>query len=178
MPRLHETISTDLPQQATFDFIADFASSAVWDPGVAEAHRLDSGPVGLGARYHLGVRLRGRVAPMEYRITTYEPPNRVVLTGTGSNVAAVDDIRFAPRTDGTGTVVDYIADIRLTGWMRLLEPFAGGAFERIARDAAGGMERTLAALAAQRMPGASVAPTDGPSTTTPGDAEASTGGAA
>ena len=55
------------------------------------------GPVGLGARYRLGVRMRGRVAPMEYRITTYEPPSRVVLTGEGSNVSAVDEIRFEPR---------------------------------------------------------------------------------
>jgi hypothetical protein len=171
VPRLHETITTDLPQQDAFDYIADFASSAVWDPGVAEARRLDDGPVGVAARYHVGVRMRGRIAPMEYRITTYDRPHRVVLTGQGSNVAAVDDIRFGPRADGTGTIVEYIADIRLTGWMRLIEPFAGGAFERIGREAAAGMERTLAALAAQRMPGATVASTDA-ATTTRADAEA------
>jgi hypothetical protein len=63
----------------------------------------------------IDVRMRGRVAPMEYRITTYEPSARVVLTGEGSGVSAVDEIRFAPRTDGTGTAIDYTADIRLGG---------------------------------------------------------------
>ncbi len=51
MPRLHETIETSLPAEDAFAFIADFANSQVWDPGVATAERIDPGPVGLGARY-------------------------------------------------------------------------------------------------------------------------------
>jgi hypothetical protein len=68
----------------------------------------------------------------------------VVLEGRGDNVVATDEIRFAP--DGDGTRIEYIADIRLTGWMRLLEPLAGGAFDRIAKNAAAGMHRELEAL--------------------------------
>ena len=142
MPRLHESIQTSLPLDETFAFIADFANSQHWDPGVATSERLDPGPVGLGARYQLGVRMRGRVAPMEYRITTYEPTSRVVLTGEGSNVSAVDEIRFAALPGG-GTSIDYTADIHLGGWMRLVEPFAGGAFEKIAKDALAGMQQAL-----------------------------------
>ena len=74
MPRLRETIDTALPIDDAFAFIADFANSQHWDPGVATSERIDPGPVGLGARYRLGVRMRGKVAPMEYRITTFEPP--------------------------------------------------------------------------------------------------------
>lgn len=147
MTKLHERIETPLPIEETFAFIADFANSSRWDPGVATSERIDAGPVGLGARYALGVRMRGRVAPMEYRITTYEPPTRVVLTGEGSGISAVDEIRFAPRADGTGTAIDYTADIRLGGWMRLIQPFVGGTFEKIARDALGGMQRALDAQA-------------------------------
>lgn len=147
MPRLHETIQTPLPIDETFAFIADFANARHWDPGVATSEPIDAGPVGLGARYRLGVRMRGKVAPMEYRITTYEPTSRVVLTGAGSNVSAVDDIRFETAPDGIGTRIDYTADIRLGGWMRLVEPFAGGAFEKIAKDALGGMQRALDARA-------------------------------
>ena len=35
-----------------------------------------------------------RVAPMEYRISVFEPSTRVVLVGSGSGVSAVDEIRF------------------------------------------------------------------------------------
>jgi carbon monoxide dehydrogenase subunit G len=141
MTRLHEIIETPLPVDEAFAFVADFANAQHWDPGVATSERIDEGPVGLGARYRLGVRMRGRVVPMEYRITTWEPTSRVVLTGEGSNVSAVDEIRFEPA--GSGTRIDYTADIRLGGWMRLAQPFAGGAFKKIATDALGGMQRAL-----------------------------------
>ena len=147
MTKLHETIETALSPAATFDFVADFANSMHWDPGVATSERIGDGPVAVGARYALGVRMRGKVAPMEYRITTFEPPTRVILTGEGSGVSAVDEIKF--EKTATGTTIDYTADIRLGGWMRLAQPFVGGAFEKIAKDALGGMQQALDARAAQ-----------------------------
>ncbi len=141
MTRLHEQIITPLPIDDTFAFVADFANSMLWDPGVASSERIDSGPLGVGARYQLGVRMSGRVAPMEYRISVFEAPRRVVLLGEGSGVSAVDDIRFEPN--GTGTRIDYTADIRLGGLLRLAQPFLGGTFRKIASDALEGMQRAL-----------------------------------
>lgn len=149
MTRLHERIETTLPIEAVFDYVADFANAQEWDPGVASARRIDDGPVAVGARYDLGVRMAGRVAPMEYRITELDRPRRVVLVGAGSNVDAVDDICF--ERSGGGTVINYTADIRLGGLLRIAQPFLGGSFAKIARDAAGGMERTLAARAADAV---------------------------
>jgi carbon monoxide dehydrogenase subunit G len=83
---------------------------------------------------------------MEYRVTEYEPPTRVVLVGSGSGVAATDEIRF--ERQGGETVVDYTADISLTGLGRLVQPFLGGTFRRIAEDASDGIARTLAARVA------------------------------
>jgi carbon monoxide dehydrogenase subunit G len=139
--RLHERIQTPLALESTFAYVADFANSQEWDPGVATAERLDDGPVGLGARYRLGVRLGGRVAPMEYRITTFEPPHRVVLEGSGSGVTAVDDIRF--EGDEAGTRIEYIADIRLGGALRLIQPFLGRSFTKLAENAVAGMRQQL-----------------------------------
>ena len=148
MPTLNERIDTALSRDEAFAFVADFANAQHWDPGVATSERLDAGPVALGARYRLGVRMAGRVAPMEYRITAFDPPHRVVLDGAGSGVAAVDDIRF--EATPTGTRIEYTADIRLRGLLRLLAPFTGGSFARIARDARDGMQRALDARATGR----------------------------
>jgi carbon monoxide dehydrogenase subunit G len=148
MPRLHEIIETPLPIDDAFAFVADFANASAWDPGVATSERIDDGPVAVGARYRLGIRMSGRVAPMEYRITAYDVPGRVVLAGVGSGVRAIDEIRFAPA--GTGTRVDYTADIHLTGLMRLAEPFAGGTFRKIGKDALAGMQRALDERAAAK----------------------------
>ena len=141
MTRLREQIRTSLGPEAAFAYVADFANSMHWDPGVATSRRIDDGQVGVGARFELGVRLGGRVASMEYRISVFEPSARVVLVGEGSGISAVDEIRFSP--DGTGTLIDYTADIRLGGALRLVQPFLGRAFAKVGRDALTGMQRTL-----------------------------------
>ncbi len=146
MPMLRERIETRLPLDEAFAFVADFVNAARWDPGVATSERLDAGPVRVGARYRLGVRMRGGVTPMTYVVTAFEPGRRVVLAGSGSGVRAVDEIRFQPTP--AGTRIDYTADIRLTGMLRLVTPFAASSFARIARDAREGMGRALDRLAA------------------------------
>ncbi|HXG26195.1 MAG TPA: SRPBCC family protein [Candidatus Binatia bacterium] len=151
MPLLREHIETRLGIDEAFAFVADFANAERWDPGVVTSVRVDDGPVEVGARYRLGIRMGGRVAPMEYEITALEPARRVVLAGSGSGVRAVDDISFAATP--TGTRIEYVADIRLQGVLRLLAPFAGGAFRRIAANARTGMQRTLDELAGGRTAG-------------------------
>lgn len=146
MAMLKERIETRLGIDDAFAFVADFANAERWDPGVASSERIDAGAPAIGTRYRLDVRMGNRVAPMEYVITHLDSPRRVVLEGTGSGVAATDDISFEPTQ--TGTRIDYTADIRLRGALRLLAPFAGGAFRRIAQNARAGMERTLDELAA------------------------------
>jgi carbon monoxide dehydrogenase subunit G len=151
MTTLNERIETPLSIDAAFAYVADFENSAEWDPGVATAERLDSGPIGRGSRFNVGVRLGPRVAPMEYIISEFDPPNRVVLVGSGSGVSAVDEIRFE-RLDGT-TRLDYAADIRLGGLLGLLEPFLGRALGNVGRNAAAGMQRTLDAHATAERQG-------------------------
>jgi carbon monoxide dehydrogenase subunit G len=152
MATLRERIDTNLPLDEAFGFVADFGNAARWDPGVASSERIDvgpgAGPVGTGSRFRLGVRMGGRITPMDYEITTWDPPHRVVLEGAGSGVSAVDDIRF--QATPSGTRIDYVADIRLRGLLRLLSPFAGGAFATIARNARQGMQRALDQRAAAR----------------------------
>jgi carbon monoxide dehydrogenase subunit G len=146
MPILRERIETALPLDEAFAFVADFANAGDWDPGVASSVRVDDGPVGIGSRYDLEVRMRGSVSPMRYEVTAWEPLRRVVLRGSGSGVEATDDIRF--EATPAGTRIDYVADIRLTGLMRLASPFAGGTFSRIAADARDGMQRAVDTMAA------------------------------
>ncbi len=145
MPILRETIQTDLGRDDAFAFIADFANSPAWDPGTATAVRVDAGAVDVGAHYRLGVRMRGKVVPMDYRIVSFEASRRVVLEGRGSGVRATDSISFEDAERGCR--IEYVAEIHLEGWMRLLEPLAGRTFEKIGRDARDGMQRTLDAQA-------------------------------
>lgn len=149
MTTLHETIQTRLPVDDTFAFIADFANAAAWDPGTLTSERIGEGPVGVGSAYALTVNMGGNASSMTYTIEIHEPERRVVLRGEGRNVRARDDIGFQADPSG-GTLVDYSAEIQLTGWMRLIQPFLGGAFRRLGDDARTGMTRALEERAAAR----------------------------
>ena len=139
--RLHETRHIDRPRAEVFAYVADFANSAEWDPGVVSATRRGAGPVGEGAQYDLAVEFGSRAIPMTYVTTAYEPTSRVVFEGAGDSVTAVDEIRFEDR-DG-GTLVDYTADIELTNWMRWIMPLLRPVLRRVGERALDGMVQAL-----------------------------------
>ena len=77
---------------------------------------------------------------MTYRITALRasrPGSSSRVTGRAST--SIDDIRF--ERAGDATAIDYAADIQLGGLLRLVQPFLGGRFEQIGKDAAAGMAR-------------------------------------
>ena len=148
MPFLHEQVETRLPIDAAFAFLADFGNAPTLGSGTVTSTRLDDGPLRVGSRFAVGVRMGDAIRPMTYEIVALEPDRQVVLQGIGSGVAATDTMSFERTPDGTR--IDYTADIRLLGWRRVLEPFARGTFSRIARAARAGMERALAERVARQ----------------------------
>lgn len=141
MALLQETLEVARPLDEVFAFVGDFANTKDWDPGVSDSRKVTEGPVGVGTRYAVDVLFNGRTLPMTYEVTTWDPPNRVVLRGEGSTVTAVDDIRF--EATERGTRVRYSADLRLKGLLKLAEPFMKGRFEKTGKDAIAGMRRSL-----------------------------------
>lgn len=152
MPELREIIQVSQPAGEAFDAVADFSSSALWDPGVVTAERVCAGaptPSGVGAEYLLTVRFRGRESEMTYRTTQYERPRRVVFQGIGTRIAATDTIEFEPLDEG-GTRITYVADLRLTGLAKVAEPFLGGEFDAMGKRALEGMRAWFAGPPAHR----------------------------
>jgi len=152
MTTLVEQVTTPLVREAAFAYVADFSRQARWDPNTVSSRRLDDGPLGVGARFALDVRMGSRTTPMEYRITEYMAPSRVVLVGEGSGVWSQDVIAFSEAPEGTR--VDYVAEIRLSGLLGIIQPLLGRAFAGIAKGAVEGMKRELDALAATAARGA------------------------
>jgi hypothetical protein len=147
MTKLIESVTTELPREAAFDYVADFGHQSEWDPNTVASRRLDAGELGVGSRFSLDVKVGSRTATMEYRITRYEPPMRVVLVGEGSGVWSEDIITFAETPHGTRVV--YAAEIKLSGLLGLIQPLLGRAFAGIARAAVTGMKRELDRLAVE-----------------------------
>jgi hypothetical protein len=141
MTKLIESVETTAGQAAAFGYIADWARQSEWDPNTMTSKQIGAGEPGVGSRYALDVKVGRRVSPMEYRITEFDAPNRLVLIGEGSGIWTEDAITFTETP--TGTRVGYEAEIKLSGLMGLLQPLLGRAFDGIAKGAVEGMKREL-----------------------------------
>jgi carbon monoxide dehydrogenase subunit G len=139
--KVWEAIEVDRPLEEVFAYLADMSNSAQWDPGIAEAVRLGERPVGPGTEFDLVALFRGKRVPMRYRVAAYDEGRRVVFDGEGEKARSLDEITVEPARDGTR--ITYVADLRMKGAYRLLEPFLRGTFRRIGEDALAGLKATL-----------------------------------
>jgi carbon monoxide dehydrogenase subunit G len=142
MARYRTTIQTKKSPEEAFEYLADFANAREWDPGVVEGENLTGQPLGPDSRFRLVSRFLGRRVPLEYRISTFEPPRRVVFQADQAAVCSTDEIRVV--SVGAGTSVTYDADLRLKGPLgRLMDPLLGLAFRRIGDRATAGLRNAL-----------------------------------
>ena len=142
MARFIDAIDLPISIEDAFDYLADFSNSAQWDPGVASARRLTTGDICLGSRFEVAASFLGRQVPLEYEITAYERPYRLVLTGANSSVRSIDEITFASRPGGTR--VSYEARLELKGILAIADPMLDLLFQRIASVAARGLRERVA----------------------------------
>jgi uncharacterized protein YndB with AHSA1/START domain len=147
MARYVDAIDLPIPIEEAFDYLADFSRTAEWDPSVEEARRLTRGKIRLGSRFRVTVSFLGRRIPLEYRITEFERPSRLVLTGGDSSLRSIDEITFVSRLGGTR--VTYEARLELVGIRRLADPVLDLLFQRIGRLAVRGLRERLMDVSSQ-----------------------------
>ena len=141
MARFIDAIDLPLPIEDAFDYLADFSRTAEWDPGVTAARRITPGEPRLGSRFEVQIQFLGRQMPLEYRITEFERPSRLVLTGGDDTVLSTDEITFVSRPGGTR--VTYEARLELTGIRQLADPFLHLLFQHIGRVATRGLRERV-----------------------------------
>ena len=139
MTELVEVRDVPRPLEEVFDYVADFSTTAEYDPGVSGATRLD--PVGDGARFEVDAVFMGRTLPMEYRITSYERPHRLSLEGRSDGSVARDAIAF--EATETGTRITWRLELELLGAGRFAEPVLRPFLRRLGRKALDGLSDRL-----------------------------------
>jgi hypothetical protein len=122
--------------------MAAFDNARDWDPSVTEARRLDIGPLRLGSRFHLVSRFFGRDVPLEYEITGFDEPSRLVLDVSNPTFTGRDEIDIESAAEG-GSRVAYDASIEMRGAAKLLTPLVSVAFGRTSAKAAAELGRRL-----------------------------------
>ena len=142
MARYIDAIDLPIPVDDAFEYLADFSRTAEWDPSVSDAQRITRGPIRLGTRFRVVVSVLGLGIPLEYRITEFERPLRLVLSGGDRSLRSVDEITFASRHGGTR--ITYEARVELTGIRRLADPFLDLLLQCAGRMAVRGLRERLA----------------------------------
>lgn len=148
MIHLEEIIEVPTDSATAFAHVADFTTSAQWDPGVSHAHQLSGDGSGLGSRYQITAVFNGKERYLVYETEAHQPPDRVVFRGGDARFESVDTITF--QTVETGTRITYAADFRMKGLLVVLEPLLRGRFQEVGEKAASGLAAALGGARLER----------------------------
>ena len=140
MPTYRTTVSSSLPAEQAFQYMARFENLTEWDPSAIESRALDGEPA-AGARYDVAVRFGKGEQRLQYVIRDYEAPRLVRLFADAGRYTSTDTVTVAP--DGNGSTVTYEAVIELRGLMKLLSPIIASRFRAVGDAARDGMLRAL-----------------------------------
>jgi carbon monoxide dehydrogenase subunit G len=143
MANYNTTVESPLTQEEAFDYLADFRNAAEWDSNTVSSELLTGDPYAVGARYQVVTEFGGRKMTLTYETVELVRPSRVVLE-TGTGVAGIrDTMNFAPS--GTGSRVNYDADISLKSVAKVFDPVFSVIFKRVGDRAAEGLRAALKA---------------------------------
>jgi hypothetical protein len=141
MAHFRTQITTSLPAEEAFAYMADFANVARWDPGVARARRLDDGPLRVGSRFEVVTSLAGIRSRFVYRLAQLDAPDRIVLEAETESLRSVDTVTI--EKSGDGCRVTYDAVLLPKGLRYLADPLLHLAFQWIGARAADGLRTAL-----------------------------------
>lgn len=142
MARYVASVDTSWDREVAFEYLADFASIADWDPSVTGARRLTDEPLAVGARFEVDFSMLGRELPLVYETIELEAPLRVTLRAETPTAVSLDTMTFDLKPGG-GATVTYDADVTLRGALRALELPFRLAFRRVGDRARDGLRRRL-----------------------------------
>lgn len=140
--RFERRIHTKKPATEALHLIADFRNLKSWDDSV-ESVKPREKVFAEGTSYDVRVQFSGNPIDMVYTVTVYDPGVRAVLTGVAAKATAIDIIEV--KSTDEGTVIDYIAEIKLAFPYNLLDPILAIGFKKTVDHAVSGLGRFLAA---------------------------------
>jgi uncharacterized protein YndB with AHSA1/START domain len=126
------------PVDEVFAVVVDGASWADWNPTVRASRRLDTGPIGNGARFEWDLRGVGKVV-QEFQ--EFEPNTRVRILSHVKMVEGGHRFRFSAQ--GEGTRIDHELEIRPKSVFLLLAPMIGLNGRKNLRDTANALQARL-----------------------------------
>jgi polyketide cyclase/dehydrase/lipid transport protein len=108
------------PVDVVFDYVADQSNEPQYNPRMARAEKITTGPVGKGTRFRSAVASKGRTVEMLIECTGYDRPKLFATTTTMAQADIDYTLRFEPTP--AGTRMTWSGQVRPQGALRLLGP--------------------------------------------------------
>lgn len=145
MVLIHKVVEVSASPEDAFKYLSEFQHTLNWDPGCTSSVVSKSSPVtsGLGTIYDLVTVFQGQESEMKYEITEYTYPTTVTLVGSSDTVKAVDTVTVTAGSSAGTATVEYKADIRLKGLLKLATPFVRGSILALGDPAIQGMKEAF-----------------------------------
>ncbi len=119
MPHAEHTVAVSRPIDEVFAYLADGRNNAHWRSGVLEIERTSAAD-GPGATYRQVLKgPGGRKIRGDYRVTAYEPPNRLDFDVIAGPARPTGRFQLTEPEPGR-TVVHFALDLTPRGVMRLM----------------------------------------------------------
>ncbi len=120
MIRIETIVVINRPIDEIFEFVSDVGNNPLWQSSVIEGRQTSAGPLGVGttiitiSRY-LGLRIKS-----DWMVVEYEPNKKYVAKSLSGRGQAKGTWAFEPVANGTR--VDLVAEMGLSGLLRIVEP--------------------------------------------------------
>lgn len=141
--RIRKVVRTKKPLEKVFNYLSDFTTTTLWDPGTVVTVR-SKGQGFVGTEYLNTSTFAGRQTQLIYIVKEFSTNQSISLRGENKTVIAVDTITF--RQLGDETEVTYTAEFTFKGLSKLIALFLKPAFRRLGNEAAAGMARAFEGL--------------------------------
>lgn len=141
-----EAISIARSREDVFDFLTDGRNRPQWDATVIFEELTSPAPVGVGSTIHTRMRTMGREADFHWRVTEFDPPNRMAIVSTAGLMPTSLVFEFA--TTGAECAVSAAIEARPGGMLRLVEPLIA---ESVGSTLGAGLAKAKALLERQAL---------------------------
>jgi uncharacterized protein YndB with AHSA1/START domain len=122
--RFEATTVVDRPIEEVFAFLADGTNDPKFSPRVLEIAKTTEGPPGVGTVWASTVKDAGVKTKREFKITEFDPPNRIRWTEVSKNQVTAPEGGYDLSPEGSGTRVTIYNVLEGHGFGKLITPLA------------------------------------------------------
>jgi carbon monoxide dehydrogenase subunit G len=122
--RFEGTAHIDRPIGEVFAFVADGENDPKFSPRVLEIRKTTEGPVGVGTVYASTVKDAGMKTKREFKLTEFEPPNRIRWAEISKNLVTATGGGYDLVAEDGGTRLTVFNELEGHGVGKLILPLA------------------------------------------------------